>query len=78
MLSQRSKIPKRKLRGGPSQQLVPVITSHGPPVMGTQERSELVEKKRRSELDEKKRKSRESKARQDEMAKAEKAREGAT
>ena len=70
MLSSLSKIPKRAKRTlEASQQQEPVLTSHVSPVMGTRDRSEV---------DESKRKRRESKARQDEMAKAEKAREGAT
>jgi hypothetical protein len=70
-------IPKRKFakRASPPGA---VPTSHGPPVMGTRDRSELDAKKRRSELDETKRKRRESDAWQEEMAKAIKAKEGAT
>ena len=73
--SQQRKIPKRTLGGGASQQHSP---SHGPPVMGTQDRSEQDAKKRRSDLEERtKRKRRESEARK-EMAKAIKVKEGAT
>jgi hypothetical protein len=47
--------------------------------MGTRDRSEQDAKKRRSDLEEtRKRKRRESEARQEEMAKAIKAKEGAT
>jgi hypothetical protein len=71
MLSSLSKIPKRAKRTlEASQQQEPVLTSHVSPVMGTRDRSEV---------DESKRKRRESEAsRQREMAKAIKAKEGAT